>query len=56
MNNEEGDRRRDRVLGVMDAWVGIGVFGRLALIIAIIGGTLWLLAQAITLAVFLFTL
>lgn len=38
---EHRERRRDQALDFLNAWAGIGVYGRLILTLAIIGGGVW---------------
>lgn len=38
----EREKHRDRALGLLDAWAGIGVLGRLVVTIAVIAPLVWL--------------
>lgn len=46
MSNKR-ERRREQTLDLLQAWTGIGVFGRLVFALAIIAGAGWLVFQLI---------
>jgi len=46
---EKRERRVNQTLGMLNAWAGIGVFGRILLAVAIIATGLWMLKNAIEL-------